>query len=77
MADFSDVIAVLKENNANDTIRTEELKNQIIASAKTTNRSFGMSLAKQFGKQIGLQEDALQAQAAMIAEQERLALLQK
>jgi len=76
MADFSDVITVLKENNANDAIRTEELKNQIIASAKTTNRSFGMSLAKQFGKQIGLQEDALQAQAAMIAEQERLALLQ-
>ena len=75
-ATFEDVIAVLKENNANDTIRSEELKNQIIASAKTTNRSFGMSLAKQFGKQIGLQEDALQAQAAMIAEQERLALLQ-
>ena len=76
MADFSDVIAVLKENNANDTIRTEELKNQIIASAKTTNRSFGQSLAKQFGKQIGLQEDALQQQASMLAEQERLALLQ-
>ena len=76
MADFSDVIDKLRENDANDVVRNEELKETIIAASKTTNRSFGQSLAKQFGKQIGLQEDALQQQASMLAEQERLALLQ-
>ena len=76
MADFSDVVNKLRENNADDIVRNEELKETIIAASKTTNRSFGQSLAKQFGKQIGLQEDALQQQASMLAEQERLALLQ-
>ena len=76
MADFSNVIDKLRENDANDVVRNEELKETIIAASKTTNRSFGQSLAKQFGKQIGLQEDALQQQASMLAEQERLALLQ-
>ena len=44
MADFSDVINKLRENDANDVVRNEELKETIIAASKTTNRSFGQSL---------------------------------
>ena len=54
MADFRDVILRLQENKNDNRLVVEEqttaLSNTIVSTTKTQNRSFGQSLALQFGK---------------------------
>ena len=76
---FDSVISTLKEQHVQkqgeDKVNTQEIITSVKESAKTQNRSFGQSLSRQFGKSIGVQEEALKKQQAVLDEAERQRLL--
>ena len=78
---FDSVISTLKEQHAQkqgeDKVNTQEIITSVKESAKTQNRSFGQSLSRQFGKSIGVQEEALKKQQAVLDEAERNRLLEE